>query len=196
MARHHLTGLSIADTASPIQTYDQLGGTGTVYNKALAIPMHLGRPWHSLEYVVISPITEGQESSVGEHLQHTDEMYYFHHGRGVLVTNGISCNVGPGFLSMVPRGTRHSIYNTSAQEELALLVIELVSPNDEVVYQPAEIPSLPAMLADSDAFHPASLGCSTSSCGSPMSTCHTIFRLHGGGWHWWRSPWWPCPSLC
>jgi mannose-6-phosphate isomerase-like protein (cupin superfamily) len=158
MAHRHLTGLSIADTGSPVHTYDQLGGTGTAYNKALAIPMHLGRPWHSLEYVVISPITEGQESSVGEHLQHTDEMYYIHRGTGVLTTNGISCEVAPGFLAIAPRGTRHGIRNTSAREELALLVLELVPPQDEHLNQPREISSLPALLEDSNAFHPASLG--------------------------------------
>jgi mannose-6-phosphate isomerase-like protein (cupin superfamily) len=108
--------------------------------------------------VVISPISEGQESSVGEHLQRTDEMYYIHRGTGVLVTNGISCDVGPGSLALAPRGTRHSICNTSAQEELALLVIELVPPGDGPMYQPAEISSLPALLADSDAFHPARVG--------------------------------------
>src|SRR5260370_684755 len=99
MVLHQLTGLSVADTGSPVQTYDQLGGTGIVFNKALAIPMHLGYPWHSLEYVVISPITDGQESSVGEHLQRTDEIYYIHRGTGVLTTNGISCDVAPGFLA-------------------------------------------------------------------------------------------------
>ena len=89
MVDHHLTGLSVADTGSPVQTYDQLGGTGIVFNKALAIPLHLGSPWHSLEYVVISPVMDGQESSVGEHLQHTDEIYYIQRGTGVLTTNGI-----------------------------------------------------------------------------------------------------------
>jgi hypothetical protein len=80
MVFHLLTGLSVTDTDSPIQTYDQLGGSGTVYNKALAIPGHLGYPWHSLEYVVISPATEEQESSVGEHIQQSDEIYYIHRG--------------------------------------------------------------------------------------------------------------------
>lgn len=158
MALHQLTGLSVVDTGSPGQTYDQLGGMGTVFNKALAIPMHLGSPWHSLEYVVISPVTDGQESSVGEHLQHTDEIYYIHRGTGVLTTNGTSCEVAPGFLAIAPRGTRHGIRNTSSREELALLVVELVTPQDEDMYQPAKIPSLLAMLADSDAFHPARLG--------------------------------------
>jgi mannose-6-phosphate isomerase-like protein (cupin superfamily) len=158
MSLHQLTGLSVADTGSPVQTYDQLGGTGTVFNKALAIPMHLGSPWHSLEYVVISPVTEGQESSVGEHLQRTDEIYYIHHGTGVLTTNSISCEVAPGFLAIAPRGTRHGIRNTSSREELALLVVELVPPQDESISQPIGIPSLPALLEDSAAFHPASLG--------------------------------------
>ncbi len=158
MVLHQLTGLSVADTGSPVHTYDQLGGSGTVFNKALAIPRHLGYPWHSLEYVVISPVTQGQESSVGEHLQHTDEIYYIHRGTGVLTTNSASCDVAPGFLAIAPRGTRHGIRNTSSREELALLVVELVPPPDEHRYQPAEIPSLSAMLADSAAFHPASLG--------------------------------------
>lgn len=158
MVLHHLTGLSVADTDSPVQTYEQLGGTGTVFNKALAIPMHLGYPWHSLEYVVISPVTDGQESSVGEHLQHTDEIYYIHRGTGVLTTNGISCDVAPGFLAIAPRGTRHGIRNTSSREELALLVVELLPPQDGYISQPIGILSLPALLEDSDAFHPASLG--------------------------------------
>ena len=47
--RQLLSGLSVADTSGPIQTFDQLNGTGTVLNKALAIPVHLGRPWNSIE---------------------------------------------------------------------------------------------------------------------------------------------------
>ncbi len=158
MKHLHLTGLSVADTGSPVHTYDQLGGTGIVFNKALAIPAHLGHPWHSVEYVVIPPVTDEQESSVGEHLQSTDEMYYIHRGTGILTTNGISCRVGPGFLAIAPRGTRHSICNTSADEELGFLVVELVPPPDERIHRPAEISSLPELLEESSAFHPASVG--------------------------------------
>jgi mannose-6-phosphate isomerase-like protein (cupin superfamily) len=95
---------------------------------------------------------------VGEHLQHTDEIYYIHRGTGVLTTNGIASDVAPGFLAIAPRGTRHSIRNTSSREELALLVVELVPPLDDYLSQPIGIRSLPALLADSGAFHPASLG--------------------------------------
>ena len=158
MASRQLTGLSVADTGSPIHTYDQLGGTDIVFNKALAIPVHLGHPWNSIEYVLIPPVTDGQEPSVGEHLQSTDEIYYIHRGTGILTTNGTPTPVAPGFLAIAPRGTRHSIRNASSHEELAFLVVELVPPYDGIVYQPAEVPSLPSLLEDSDAFHPASLG--------------------------------------
>jgi mannose-6-phosphate isomerase-like protein (cupin superfamily) len=158
MKHRQITRLSVADTGSPVQTYDQLGGTGIVFNKALAIPVHLGHPWNSIEYVVIPPVTDGQESSVGEHPQHTDEIYYIHRGTGLLTTNGASCAVAPGFLAIAPRGTLHSICNTSSHEDLAFLVVELVPPHDGVVYQPAEIPSLLSLFEESNAFHPASVG--------------------------------------
>lgn len=158
MKHLHLTGLSVADTGSPVHTYDQLGGTGIVFNKALAIPTHLGYPWNSIEYVVIPPVTDEQASSVGEHLQSTDEIYYIHRGMGILTTNGASCRVAPGFLAIAPRGTRHSICNTSSDEELAFLVVELVPSQDELIYRPTEISSLPELLEESNAFHPASVG--------------------------------------
>ncbi len=158
MKHYQLTGLSVADTGSPIQTYEQLGGTGVVFNKALAIPVHLGYSWNSIEYVVVPPASDGQESSVGEHLQSTDEIYYIHRGTGILTTNGASCRVAPGFLAIAPCGTRHSICNTSSDQELAFLVVELVPPQDECIYRPTEISSLPSQLEESDAFHPATLG--------------------------------------
>jgi len=157
MKHRHLTGLSVADTGSPVQTYDQLGGTGIVLNKALAIPVHLGHPWNSIEYVVIPPVTDGRESSVGEHVQSTDEIYYIHRGTGILTTNGTASPVAPGFLAIAPRGTRHSIRNTSSHEELAFLVVELVPPGDGVIYQPTEISSLPTLLEESDAFYPTNV---------------------------------------
>src|SRR5205823_3532610 len=85
-------------------------------------------------------------------------IYYIHRGTGVLTTNGTSCDVAPGFLAIAPRGTLHGIRNMSSREELAFLVVELVTTKDEYLSQPRGIPSLPALLEDSDAFHPASIG--------------------------------------
>ena len=158
MQRHILSGLSVSDTSGPIQTFDQLGGTGTILNKALAIPVYLGRPWSSIEYVVVPPVSDGVVSSVGEHLQATDELYYIHRGTGVLTTKGNACPVAPGFLALAPRGTRHSIRNESERDELAFLVIELVPPRDGAARQAKELASLPDLLEESEAFHPAGIG--------------------------------------
>jgi mannose-6-phosphate isomerase-like protein (cupin superfamily) len=158
MIKQCLSGLSVSDTSGPIQTFDQLGGMGSVLNKALAIPVHLGHPWSSIEYVVVPPVTDGVTSSVGEHVQLTDELYYIHRGAGVLTTNGAGAAVAPGFLALAPRGTRHSIRNESDREELAFLVIELVPPCEGAACQARELPCLPALLEESEAFHPAAIG--------------------------------------
>ena len=154
-AAYRLTGLSVARTDGPITTFDQLGGGGTVVNNALAIPVHLGGAWNSIEYVLVPPVTNGEVSSVGEHVQGTDEIYFIHRGMGVLTTDDIPCPVGPGFLVIAPRGTRHSIKNPSVDEPLGFLVIELKAPIDGPAYPPASIESLPSLLQESDDFHPA-----------------------------------------
>lgn len=155
-AAEQLTGLSLSDLSGPITTFDQLGGGGTVMNKALAIPVHLGGAWNSIEYVLVPPVTDGAGSSVGTHVQTTDEIYFVHRGTGVLTTNGESCAVAPGFLAVAPSGTRHSIRNESHQEPLGFLVIELKVPGGTASHAPTEVPSLPALLNDiPDGSHPA-----------------------------------------
>ena len=123
---YHLTGLSIASTASPIDTYEQLGGSGRVRNKALAIPAHLNRgadgPWASVEYVSLEP---GTENAIGEHIQKTDEIYYLLEGQGTLTTNGAAERVKAGNLVIAPTGTIHAIANASETAPLAFLVVEL-----------------------------------------------------------------------
>ncbi len=154
-AAYRLTGLSVARTDGPITTFDQLGGGGTVVNNALAIPAHLGGAWNSIEYVQVPPVTDGEVSSVGEHVQGTDEIYFIHRGKGFLTTHGVTCRVGPGFLVIAPRGTRHTIKNPSSNEPLGFLVIELKTPTDGPTYPPKSIESLPSLFQESDDFHPA-----------------------------------------
>jgi mannose-6-phosphate isomerase-like protein (cupin superfamily) len=124
-------------------------------NNALAIPGHLGGAWNSLEYVLVSPVTGGEVSSVGEHVQGTDEIYFMHRGTGLLTTNGVTSPVGPGFLVIAPKGTRHTIKNTSSDGPLGFLVIELKTPAGGPAYPPSSIESLPSLLRESDDFHPA-----------------------------------------
>lgn len=152
---HRLIGLSVARTDGPVLTFDQLGGGGTVVNNALAIPGHLGGAWNSLEYVLVSPIKDGEVSSVGEHVQGTDEIYFIHRGTGLLTTNGVPSPVGPSFLVIAPKGTRHTMKNTSPVEPLGFLVIELKTPAAGPAFPPSSIESVASLMQESDNFHPA-----------------------------------------
>lgn len=124
---YDLQGLSISDARNPIQTYSQLGGPGRVCNKALAIPVHVGLPWRSVEYVMIPAGHNG----VGEHTQTTDEIYYIITGTGEMVTNGEPSTVRDGTLVIAPAGTRHSITNASTSDPLSFLVVEVQAENPE-----------------------------------------------------------------
>src|SRR5258708_2062469 len=125
-----LTELCVSDTSAAIETWQQLGGKGIVYNKVLAVPGHLGQPWHSLEYVMIPPsLTPDLKNSVGTHTQQTDEIYFICSGVGEPTTNGATCTVSEGNLIVAPRGTTHTIKNPST-EPLSFLVVELEAPDD------------------------------------------------------------------
>jgi mannose-6-phosphate isomerase-like protein (cupin superfamily) len=134
--RSVLAGLSIASSEGAIETHDQLGGTGCVRNKALAIPAHLnmreGGPWASVEYVRVDPIKEGKSSSIGEHIQTTDEIYCVLEGEGTLTTNGVPAPVSAGWVAIAPRGTTHSIQNDSSTTALSFLVVELHALNGAI----------------------------------------------------------------
>ncbi len=134
-----LRGISIADRLHPIITL-QFGGRGIVYNKALVIPLHLGKNINSVEYVACAP-----GSSVGEHLQVTDEIYYITRGTGELTTNGELCQVRAGDLVIAPKGTRHSIRTTGTLQGLGFLVLEVKAPR-EPVYRPMIMEALPDAL--------------------------------------------------
>lgn len=134
--RFNLTGLASTNTSDPIVTYDQLGGTGVVRNKALVIPAHLNNPsgyspWESIEFVSIDPICNGIRSAVGAHTQTTDELYYIVEGTGTLTVNGEPERVFPGCLALAPRGTTHSLVNDSPLDSLSFLVVELRALSDE-----------------------------------------------------------------
>jgi mannose-6-phosphate isomerase-like protein (cupin superfamily) len=181
-AAEELTGLSVADLSGPITTFDQLGGGGTVMNKALAIPVHLGGAWNSIEYVLVPPVTNGVGSSVGTHVQATDEIYFVHRGTGVLTTDGQPSAVGPGFLAVAPSGTQHSIRNESHQEPLGFLVIELKVPDSTAVRKPAEIASLPALLSDiAGGSHPAVSTPASNSLRMALVDLSSYFSAPWGG---------------
>lgn len=135
-----LRGVSVANKLHPIVTIHQLGGRGIVYNKALVIPLHLGEHINSIEHVVCAP-----GSSVGEHLQQTDEIYYVTQGTGELTTNGELCQVRAGDLVLAPRGTRHSVHTTGTLQGLGFLVLEVKAPV-EPTHRPMVMEALPDAL--------------------------------------------------
>lgn len=137
----------------PIETFNQLGGRGRITNKALAIPVHLGGPWNSVEYVELDP-AEGCPTEVGEHVQGTDECYLVVKGSGLLTTNGREEAVGQGFLAIAPRGTRHRLRNLSTTSPLGMLVVELKAPENG--RPPASIANVYAHLGPSEMWHRAS----------------------------------------
>lgn len=152
--RYNLTGLSIADTSAPIETHAQLGGPGIVYNKGLAIPVHIGPPWHSIEYVAVPPGKNG----VGRHRQETDEIYLILRGKGNLITNDLPRRVSPGMLAIAPRGTTHEICNDGAEEPLTFLVVELQVPADAPAHSPAFLNLLAALQENASDFYPVRVG--------------------------------------
>lgn len=151
--KYSLNGLSIADTRNPVETHAQSGGTGIVYNKALAIPIHIGKPWNSIEFVSIPPGKNG----VGKHTQSTDEIYLIVEGTGELVTNGSASIVTPGLLVIAPKGTTHEISNSSDEKPLSFLVVELLVP-DGAVASPPDFRDLYEGLWESEGFYPVYIG--------------------------------------
>lgn len=139
------SGVAVADCSGRIWTLNQLGGSGSVYNKALTIPGHIGNPWRSLENVLIPP-----DSSVGLHQQQTDEIYYVVRGRAVLTTNGVSEEVSEGTLVLAPKHTMHTIAN-QASEPFEMVVVELAVPAeaDGLEMPPSVIPTLDQHLTSS-----------------------------------------------
>lgn len=157
--RYNLTGLSIASTADPIETHEQLGGSGIVRNKALAIPAHLNGlaepgPWASVEFVSLDP---GEHNAVGEHTQNTDELYYLVEGRGTLTTNGVAERVEAGCLAIAPCGTTHTIRNGSATAPLSFLVVEL-HMEWRLLHPAPSLLNLAAALSPGEAFVPVRVG--------------------------------------
>lgn len=119
-AAQPLTRGCVTDLSRPAITLNQLQGTGRVFNKSLVIPFHFGSSVNSIEYVQVQP-----GSSVGEHVQDVDEIYFLTQGLGELTTNGEKSVVQAGDLVLAPRFTRHAIRNTHEHSSLDFLVIEM-----------------------------------------------------------------------
>ena len=64
----------------------------------------------------------GQEGFLHYH-EHQDELYFVHSGRGVFEVDGETRELGPGGLCHVEAETARKVSNTSADEDLVMLVV-------------------------------------------------------------------------
>jgi len=110
-----------------------VGGEGVCQWKMLLYGMHLGHPWHTVEFVVIPP-----GASCGEHTHsETEEIYYILSGRATMYLDGTPLEVSAGDLITTPIGSRHAIAN-HADQDMQLFVVE-VFPGDGAGGQPTHI---------------------------------------------------------
>ncbi len=97
-----------------------VGGEGECQWKMLLYGMHLGHPWHTVEFVVIPP-----GASCGEHIHNdTEEIYYILSGRATMYLDGTPLEVSAGDLITTPIGSRHAIAN-HADQDMHLFVVEV-----------------------------------------------------------------------
>jgi mannose-6-phosphate isomerase-like protein (cupin superfamily) len=110
-----------------------VGGEGACHWKMLFYGMHLGHPWHTVEFVVIPP-----GASCGEHTHSdTEEIYYLLSGRATMYLDGTPLEVSAGDLITTPIGSRHAIAN-HADEDMQMFVVE-VFPGSGAGGQPTRI---------------------------------------------------------
>lgn len=67
---------------------------------------------------------------------HTDETFYLASGKATFLLGDRELEVAPGSTVLVPRGTRHTVWNSGDDPVRGII---LVSPGDaEHVFEPAE----------------------------------------------------------
>ncbi|MEO9028936.1 MAG: hypothetical protein ABI413_08985 [Ktedonobacteraceae bacterium] len=147
-----LTRGCITDFFGPTLTLNQLRGDGVVLNKSLVIPVHFGETVNSVEYVQIQHC-----SSVGEHVQNTDELSFIAVGCGELTTNGETSTIQVGDLILAPRFTKHSIRNTQEYHSLDFLAVEVQTPS-YIKHPPTTITALHTRLQPTETRCPALVG--------------------------------------
>lgn len=116
--------LVISDTGSPSELHGLHGGRGMDKWKRFVTGLMLYADWDSFEH---NRVECG--GLIGEHVHtRTEEIYYIVSGRGLMMLDGETREVGPGDLIMTPLNGRHSIENIG-DEELEFVVAEALPPS-------------------------------------------------------------------
>ncbi len=113
----------IGDTASPGRVMGVHGGVGAMYWQRLATGAHLHGDWDGIEWVAFEP-----GARAGRHVHsHTEEIWFFLRGTGVIELDGERHEVGPGSIVLTPHHSEHASWNTG-DERLEYIVIEVFPP--------------------------------------------------------------------
>ncbi|WP_173051468.1 cupin domain-containing protein [Nitrospira sp. KM1] len=76
--------------------------------------------------LVLMSLKPGEE--IGEEVHDLDQFIRFESGTGMVVLDGQQQPVGDGFAVIIPKGTKHNVFNTSKTEHLKLYTV--YSPPD------------------------------------------------------------------
>ena len=113
----------LSDTKNPSTVFGIHGGTGTLLWKRLATGSHLQADWDGFEWVALAP-----GDRVGKHTHtHTEGIFYFLSGTGLVTMDGDERRVGPGDLVVTPLNSWQSVINDGS-EQLEYIVIEVFPP--------------------------------------------------------------------
>ena len=113
----------LSDRKNPSTVFGVHGGTGTLLWKRLATGSHLQADWDGFEWVALGP-----GDRVGKHTHtHTEEIFYFLSGTGLVTMDGDERRVGPGDLVVTPLNSWQSVINDGS-EQLEYIVIEVFPP--------------------------------------------------------------------
>jgi mannose-6-phosphate isomerase-like protein (cupin superfamily) len=113
----------ISDNKNPSIVFGVHGGTGTLLWKRLATGSHLHGDWDGFEWVALEP-----GDRVGKHTHtHTEEIFYFLAGTGLVMMDGVEQRVRPGDLVVTPLNSWQSVIN-DGRENLEYIVIEVFPP--------------------------------------------------------------------
>ncbi|WP_111830428.1 cupin domain-containing protein [Actinomadura madurae] len=118
-----MSSVIIGDARSPGKVMGVHGGAGALLWTRLATGAHLHGEWDGFEWVALEP---GARAGLHVH-SHTEEIWYFLKGTGIIELDGERYDVKPGTIVLTPLNSRHAAWNVG-DERLDYVVIEVFPP--------------------------------------------------------------------
>lgn len=109
--------------AEPSRVLSAHGGDGVLKWRRLASGCHVWSDMEGFEWVALVP---GARAGMHQHT-HTEELFYFVSGNGVVTLDGSEFEVSPGDVVLTPLMSKHAVVNTG-DTDLEYVVIEVFPP--------------------------------------------------------------------